>query len=303
MPLRLNWGKHWTIVSSFFLMINLWGNIALAGDPFRSNNPRPIGDNTEEAFDAIFQEGDYNTAKTYLEKAQQTEPNEPLVYAMQASMAYAEEDFEAMQKYALKTQKVAAQLKSEDNLRGNLYLAVGHFLEGGYIFKKQGPLAAVQKLQQVLSYVETAEKIAPNDPEFNLLKGYLDLMLAVNLPFASPEQAIDKFERYAAPQYMVDRAIATAYRDLKNYDKAIAFMDKALKATPKNPEVQYLKGQIIRRKAIGMANTEPTKLKLLKESFTYFEMAKQKENQLPKVLLIPLNHDYQAVQDEIKSLQ
>jgi tetratricopeptide (TPR) repeat protein len=302
MGVKLKMGLRWSLLASVALSVSFWGNLAWAGDPFRTTNPRDIGDNTEAAFESIFREGNYVEAKVYIEQATQTEPNEPLIYAMRSSIAYAEEDMETMKDYALKTQKVAQNLTATDPLRGNLYLAVGHFLEGGYIFKKQGPLGAVQKLQVVLSYVEKAEAIDANDPEFNLLKGYLDLMLSVNLPFASPDQAIDKFEKYAAPQYMVDRAIATAYRDLDQYDMAITFMDKALKATPENPEVQYLKGQILRKKARSLEDTQPLKVELLKQAFSYFEVAKQKETQLPKALLIPLNHDYRAVQDEIKTL-
>ncbi|MGK7930570.1 MAG: Sll0314/Alr1548 family TPR repeat-containing protein [Microcystaceae cyanobacterium] len=295
--------RRLSYIASLTLSISLWGSLAWAGDPFRVNNPRDIGDNTEAAFNEIFRNGNYTEAKTYLEQATDSEPDEPLAYAMKASLAYAEENFDEMKTYAVKTQKKAEKLKSDDALRGNLYLAVGHFLEGAYLFKKQGPLSAVKKLQIVLAYVEKAEAIDANDPEFNLLKGYLDLILAVNLPFASPDQAIDKFEKYAAPQFMVDRAIATAYRDLDEYDQAIQFMDKALKATPENPEVQYLKGQILRKKARSLDDSEPLKVQLLKEAFTYFEVAKAKEGQLPKTLLIPLNHDHRAVQDEIKTLE
>ncbi len=302
MGVRLKVARRLSFVTSVALTVSLWGHLAYAGDPFRPNNPRDIGDNTEAAFEAVFREGNYLEAKSYLEQAAQSEPDEPLAHAMRASIAYAEEDLETMRTYAIKTQEAAEKLKDSDSLRGNLYLAVGHFLEGGYIFKKQGPLGAIKKLQTVLSYVEIAEKIAPDDPEFNLLKGYLDLILSVNLPFASPDQAIDKFERYAAPQYMVDRAIATAYLDLDKYDMAIAFMDKALQATPENPEVQYLKGQILRKKARSLEDTQPLKVTLLKEAFSYFEVAKRKETQLPKALLIPLNHDYKAVQDEIRTL-
>ncbi len=298
----LNSFKRLGFIASLLLSFNLYTPQGWAGDPFRSSNPRNIGEKTEAAFEAIFRDGNYTIAKTYLEQAKISEPNEPLVYAMQASLAYAEEDWESLRNNALKTQEVSEKLKQKDQLRGNLYLGVGHFLEGAYIFKQQGPLGAVKKLQLVLNHVETAEKIAPNDPELNLLKGYLDLLLATVLPFASPDQAIDKFEKYASPQYMVDRAIATAYRDLKNYDKALSFMDKALKATPDNPEVQYLKGQILRRKAKSLEDTQPQKIALLREALTYFELAKQKEAQLPKVVQIPLNHDYRTVQDEIATL-
>jgi tetratricopeptide (TPR) repeat protein len=102
----------------------------------------------------------------------------------------------------------------------------------------------------VFQYLETAEKANPTDPELNLLKGYMDLILAVNLPFSSPQEAIERLETYGSPDYLVDRGIALAYRNLKQYDQALQFIDNALKATPNNPELMYLKGQILEFKAI-----------------------------------------------------
>lgn len=277
--------------------LSLWGTPSLAGDPFRSNNPRPIGDQTEAAFEAIFHHGNYKQAQIYLQKATQTEADEPLSHAMKASLAYSNEDFETMKAYADKTLSAAEKLTAKDPLRGNLYQAVGHFLQGAYKFKTKGPLGAVNKLQQVFDYLDRAENIDPNDPELNLLKGYLDLILSVNLPFSSPEDAIARFEKYAAPDYMVSRALSAAYRDLKQYDTAMQHIDKALAASPDNPEVQYLKGQLLRKK--GRMTMD---IVLLKEAYTYFEQAMVKVDQLSEGVQIPLRHDYQAVKDEIAKL-
>jgi tetratricopeptide (TPR) repeat protein len=273
----------------------LWGNPALAGDPFRTSNPHDIGDKTEAAFNAVFKEGNYKQAKQYLIEATRTESQEPLVYAMQAAIAYMEGDFAALKTYALKTQTTAQNLVAKDPLRGNLYIAAGYFLEGGYVYKKEGGMSALGKLQEAFKYLDLAEQNNPEDPELNLVKGYLDLFLSVYLPFSSPEKAIDRFEKYAAPSYLVNRGIAVAYRDLKQYDLALQYLDKALQATPENPEVLYLKGQILRKQGLNDNN-----IALMKQSVTYFEKANKKREQLPETLLIPLDHDYKTVQDEIK---
>lgn len=296
-----------TFSTALTISLNCWGSGALAGDPFRQSNPRPIGDKTEAAFEAIFLQGNYLEAKQRLAEAEKNEAGDPLVYAMKASLAFDEGDFAAMNVASRQTVAAAEKLISKDPLRGNLYLAVGNFLEGAYIFKTEGAVGAVPKLQQVLQYLDVAEKISPNDPELNLLKGYLELILAVNLPFSSPEQAIERFEKYAAPDYMVNRGIATAYRDLykkqmkaKNYDqakqylaKANEYLDKAVQASPNNPELQYLKGQFL------LTQGKDTKsLSLVKQAIPYFEKAKQKEAQLPNTVKVSLNHEYTSVVPE-----
>jgi tetratricopeptide (TPR) repeat protein len=217
---------------------------------------------------------------------------------MKASLYYDSANLEEMRVYADKTLQTAEKLKEKDPLRGNLYLAVGHFMEGAYLLKKGSYLEAVSKTGQVFDYLETASKIDPNDPEFNLLRGYLDLFLSKYTPFSQSEQVIVRFEKYASPNYLKNRALTTTYRDLKKYDKAMEYMDKAIAETPENPELQYLKGQLLRLQ--GRANKN---LGQLKESQGYFEMAKQKEDQLPQSVVIQVNHEYNAVKDEIQKLE
>ncbi|MDJ1179998.1 tetratricopeptide repeat protein [Roseofilum sp. BLCC_M91] len=221
-----------------------------AGDPFRQQNPQAIGDHTEAAFKAIFIGGDYPQGQQYLQQAQQTEADDPLVYAMIASMAYIDQDWEQLGEYATQTREVAKALMEENPLRGNLYIAVGHFMEGGYALAKDGPVRgapqALNQLQEVLKFIKEAERIRGDDPELNLIKGYMDLMLAVNLPFADPQQAIARLENLARPQYLAYRGIAMAYRDLGDYPNALEYVNLALTATPNHPEVHYLKAQILK---------------------------------------------------------
>ncbi|MGL5035949.1 MAG: Sll0314/Alr1548 family TPR repeat-containing protein [Microcystaceae cyanobacterium] len=273
-------------------------NPAWAGDPFRSQNPRDIGNNTEAAFFAIFRDGNYKQAQTYLQQAVNTDPQEPLVYAMQASFAYDANDYDTMKIYAEKTLTTATNLQGKDPLRGNLYIAVGHFLEGGYLLKKGSYLEAVGKAGLVFEHLDAAAKISPNDPELNLLRGYLDLFLSRYTPFSQSDQVITRFEKYASPTYLKNRALSTTYRDSKQYGQALNYLDQALTETPENPELQYLKGQLLRIQ--GRENKDLSKLQ---QAQTYYVQALQKQDQLSRAVLTQLNHENNAVKDEIVKLQ
>ncbi len=295
----INFIRHrW--VQSFaqsFLGVLLLTAPAWAGDPFRPNNPRSIGDQTEAAFEAIFRDGDYRGAEQILAAATQQEPNEPLVYAMQASFAYDANDLDGMKNYASKTLEAAQRLTPTDPLRGNLYVAVAHFLEGGYLLKKGNYLQAVGKTGTVFEHLDKASAINPNDPEVNLLRGYLDLFLSRYTPFSQSEQVISRFEQYAAPDYLRYRALATTYRDLEKYDLAMVNIDKALAITPDNPELQYLKGQFLRNEGRRTMN-----LVKLQEAQQYYQIALQRQDQLSRALVVQLNHENNAVVDEIQKL-
>lgn len=275
------------LASAAAVVLSMWGMPTFAKDPFRTNNPRPIGDNTEAAFESIFKEGNYKAAKNYLQKAKASEPNEPLAYAMLASLAYTEQDWETLKRYSTKTLETAEQLTRTDPLRGNLYQAVGHFLEGTYNFQKNGAVGALSKLQKVFQYLDAAKKVAPNDPELNLLTGYMDLMLAVNLPFSDPAQAIEKLETYGSPKYLAYRGIAVAYRDLRKNDKAIEFVDRALAITPNNPEVLHLKAQILRNQGKKQEASE------------FFKKALEKQAQLPKNSVAQITYEQCRLQMEL----
>lgn len=288
----------WTLPLSITMAIGLSNSVALGKDPFRSENPREIGKYTEEAFKTVFLEGDYKTVNKKLELAESEEANEPLNYALLASLAYTEKDWENIKKYATKTLETAQFLSVEDPVRGNLYLAVGHFLDGAYIYEKQGALEAINKLQLVFKYFDAAEENDSNDPELNLIKGYVDLLLAVNLPFSSPEQAITRFETYAAPNYLVERGLAVAYRDLKQYDQALEYANKALETAPDNPEHYYLKGQILRQ--IGKKEND---LEILADAIENFEQALEKSAQLPDFVLETLERENRLTKEKIAEIE
>lgn len=259
---------------SLMTALTLAANISLAQDPFRNNNPQIVGEKTLAAFKALFEKGDYATASKYLDAATSKEANEPLFYALKASLAYLQEDWGALDANARKTRETAQFLSSTNPLRGNLYTAASYFLEGASIISQQGTVKGtpqvLNKLREVFQYLDAAEKIAPQDPELNLLKGYMDLMLAVNLPFSDPTEAINRLEKYAQPRFLAERGIAVAYRNLKQYDKALNYVNRALEQTPDNPEVHYLKAQIL------------VNLKKNAEAKEHFNQALIKSEQLPK---------------------
>ena len=256
-----------------------------AADPFRTTSPHPIGDRTEAAFKAIFQDGNYKVAQGYLKQAQTLEPNEPLAYAMQASLAYSiDKDLTAFSWYGNKTLETAKQLINTDPLRGNLYAAVGYFLQGASILARDGTVKgtpdALSKLRLVYEHLDKAQAVSAQDPEINLMRGYMDLMLAVNLPFSNPEQAIARLKEFAAPQYLADRGLAIGYRDLEEYSEALTAVNQALSATANNPELYYLKAQIL-----AEYSKKQNDRSMLQESIKNFDKAIAKKAQLPPTLV------------------
>ncbi|MEB3293491.1 MAG: Sll0314/Alr1548 family TPR repeat-containing protein [Synechococcales bacterium] len=283
-------------------LIGLLTQPALAKDPFRTVNQRPIGDKTEMAFRAMFEQGNYIKAQEFLNQAEKTEGNDPLVPALQASLAFANSQGDSAQQqaasgrfstYAQQTRQKAEQLVKTDPLRGNLYMAVGNFLDAAHTVGSQGVVrgmpTALNKLQDAFKQLEAAEKVDPNDAELNLIKGTMDLMLAVNvnLPLASADQAIGRLDRKAGPRYIVDRSLAWGYRDLKQYDKAMNSVESALKGTPDNPELHYLKAQIFVKK------------KNYPEAIKFFDQALTRKTQLPNALVSQIERERRRANQQL----
>lgn len=281
------------MASATALTLSLWASPTLAQDPFRAANQRPIGEKTEAAFKAIFEQGDYMAADRYLKQAELSDSKEPLAYAMKASLAFSlNQDFNSMDAYGRKTLETAQQLMAKDPLRGNLYAAVGHFLQGAAAVSRDGTVKgtpqALSELRQVYAYMDRAEAISPTDPELNLLRGYMDLMLAVNLPFSNPDQAIARLEKFAGPKYLAYRGLAIAYRDLKQYPQALASVDRAIKSAADNPELYYLKAQILSSQGKRQNNQG-----MLREAVKNFDLAITKKNQLPADLVKQIERERQ----------
>jgi tetratricopeptide (TPR) repeat protein len=234
------------------------------------------GSDIERAKEAMFKDGDYAKARQYLEAARKSQPKEPLVYAMSTLYPFSAGDLESVNRYSQQTSKAAQELMVTNPLRGNLYQGVGLAIGAAYEMKKSGALGALNKLQQVFKYMDAAKKINPNDPELNLIKGYMDLLLAVNVPFSDTNEAIEQLQR-AQPKYLAYRGIYIGYRDLKEYDKAVAAIDTATKLAPNNPELIYYKAQIL---AIKGRESKPQNNNNLRDAVKLFEVAYGKRDRL-----------------------
>ncbi len=282
-------------MSTIAALFILYPPSAIAQDPFRNRDRRPISAQTEAAFEAMFIQGNYQQAHTILEQVPQE--IDPLAYALIASLAYTEEEWEAVKKAATQTLFYAKEIQETDPLRHHLYLAVGYFLEGSYLYETQGSFSVFKNLQKMFNHLDLAEKEDAEDPELNLIKGYLDLILAVNLPFFEPEHAIERFQNYARPNYLVDRGLAIAYRDLENYEKALIAVNKALAATPNNPEIHYLKGQILYNLA-----KETKEVRQAEEAVKHFQRAIARSEQLPESISKPYERERNLAQGLVKEL-
>jgi len=257
-----------------------------AGDPFRTSNPKAIGNETEKAFELMFRDGNYPAASKQINKALRTEADDPLLQGMRASIAYLEQDYLGMQVYAIKTRSAAEKLMATDKLRGHIYMGVGYLIEAGYIVRTDGIVSGAPKalglVQKLFDQIKLAQAIAPNDPELNLIKGYMDMLIATVLPNADVESALTSL-RASSPDYLKWRGIAIGYRDVKNPDKALAAINKAIEAAPKNPELSYLKGQIL-----WMRNDLEAAKKQYREAIA-------KRNQLPQDLVKQINSECTGV--------
>ncbi len=241
-----------------------------------AGNRAKQGSDVERAKEAMFRDGDYLKAKQHLDAALKTEPNDPLTYAMNTLYPFSSGDFEKVKEYGEKTSKAAEQLMPTNPLRGNLYQGVGLAILAAYEIKKPngGALGALSKLQKVFEYIDKAKKIDPNNSELNLIKGYMDLLLAVNVPFADTSQAIEQFKN-AEPRYLALRGMYIGHRDLKEYDKASNAIEAALRIAPQNPELIYYKAQLLNIRGQAKNNDDD-----LRESIKLFEVAYQKRDRL-----------------------
>lgn len=258
-------------------------NPALAGDPFRSSDPMPIGSKTEAAFKAMFQEGNYAKAAGLLEEAQVAEANEPLIYPMLALLAQYEKNYGAMSGYAAQTRTAAAAIKGSQPLRSNLYSAVADFVEGAYIMSDagDGPVRglgkALGKLRSFNASMAAARKIDANDPELNLLEGFTDMYASAYLPFTSTDAAVKKLE-IAQPPLLSHWLTGLGYRILDKQDKGLAAVEAGLAIQPDHAEMNYLKAQLEMQKA----KKDSSRLAIAQK---HFDLALAQSEVLPKRLV------------------
>jgi tetratricopeptide (TPR) repeat protein len=277
-------------------------NLAWAADPFRTQNPQPIDAQTEAAFRAMFEQGDYAGALDYLREAEQQNAPDPMVFAMLASLAYLEEDWDAIGDYAAKTKEAAQVLETISPLRSHLYEGIGQFLEGAHLLlSPNGSVnvsaipTALGKLQQIYRAIDRAKQIDPADPELNLVEGYMNMLIAVNLPLVSARDAIKQLDSYAQPAYLAARGIALARRDLDQFDDAFESVNAAIEANPsENPELYYLRAQILVGQGLERENVS-----YLVAAQKDFRRALEKSAQLPKGSVAQIYREYCRNQNRI----
>jgi tetratricopeptide (TPR) repeat protein len=220
----------------------LFSSPALAQDPFRTgSDARPIGPTLESAFEDFFRTGEFQDANQKLNKAQSENPNEPLVYTLQAALAYQNGQREKMLAMTQKTRDVAQAIEAKDPGRSHLYRGIAQGLEGSSYYLKDGFLGLPKALTYVTSMfleIDRARQLTPQDPEVNLFVGYIDLLLN------KYDDALKEF-RKAGPPYLALRGQALVLRDTKAYPQAQAMAEKALVAAPRNAELHYLKAQTL----------------------------------------------------------
>ncbi|MEN9224050.1 MAG: Sll0314/Alr1548 family TPR repeat-containing protein [Thermostichus sp. HHBFW_bins_43] len=251
----------------------VWGSTlpVWAQDPFRSGaNARPISPEVAAAFEEFFCAGRYSQSREKLEAAKAASPEEPMVYALLAALAYQEGDMQEFAQMATRTRQVATELKKTDPLRGHLYEGVGYGLEAANTVVRDGVVIGLPKalptLNQLFASIRAAQALDGSDPELNLLNGYMDLLLTYR------EKALNQF-RLAAPDYMSYRGQALAYRDMQRYEEALAAVDQAIATSCDNPELYYLKAQILVSKGAD------------REAVPLFDQALQASAQLPESLV------------------
>jgi tetratricopeptide (TPR) repeat protein len=120
--------------------------------------------------------------------------------------------------------------------------------------------------------------------------------LSVSLPFANPDEAINRLQTNAAPQYLTNRGIAIAYRDLKQYPQALDYADRAIKEASDNPELYYLKAQILK----GQGSQEKSQ-QLIREAIANFDKALTKKSQLPRQLVQQIEKERDSAVNNLNS--
>jgi tetratricopeptide (TPR) repeat protein len=224
---------------------------AWAKDPFRATKARPIPAETATAFDTLFREGNFRGAIPQIEKAIKANDSEPLAHTMRALVEFFRQDMNAMRRSGQSVKQRAQALIGKDKLRGHLYLAIADLIEASYLFKTEG-ISGVPRIlplvQNVFDEMKNAQKIDPTDPELNLLKGLMDILISsvssAVIPSTDVEASLANLRQFSAPDYLKWGGITVAYRDARKTDLALEAVDKALASAPNNPVLHYFKGQI-----------------------------------------------------------
>ena len=265
-------------------VVLLCAHSAIAADPFRVGvKARPIGPSLQSAFEDFFRYGRYQSSSEKLTKAEAENPNEPLVYTLQAATAYQNRQKEAFLTTLPKIRTASKRMAAKDAARSHLYQGIAQGLEG-YFLKD-----SVTDLPKTLTYassmlleIDKAHQLSPNDPEINLFVGFVNMVLSKH------DEALKNFQK-AGPPYLALRGQALVYRDTNDYANAQIAVDKAIAIAPQNPELLYLKAQIL------VKQKNPT------EAVKFFDQAIKLGDQLPEGTLKQIKKERNSQVSQLSS--
>ncbi|WP_017324632.1 Sll0314/Alr1548 family TPR repeat-containing protein [Synechococcus sp. PCC 7336] len=263
---------------------------ARASDPFRvGSEARPMPPEVSTAIDTYFCEGNYTHLPAQLDAAETAVPNEPMVYLARAAYAYIQEDYEAIPPMVDKTLQVSTALEASDPIRSHIYAGVSYGMRAGHRVVEDGIALglprALPDVNKMFGELRAARRIDPNDPELNLVSGFIDLLLTRH------EEAIEQFERVNYPPHLAYRAQALAFRDMGNDEEALERVDLAIATGCDNPELYYLKAQILR------------KLQEHQASLDWFDRALAYSDQLPEPVIEQIQYERGRTNRHFQRLQ
>ena len=255
---------------------------ALAADPFRVGiKARPMGASLQSVFEDFFRYGKYKSSSQKLAKAQAENPNEPLVFTLLAATAYQNQQKDVFLQMVPKIRDASNRIAAKDSARSHLYKGIAQGLQG-YFLKDN-----VTDLPKTLTYassmlleIDKAHSLSPNDPEINLFVGFINMVLGKH------DEALKNFQK-ASPPYLALRGKALVYRDTKDYANAQVAVDKAIAVAPQNPELLYLKAQIL------VLQKNPN------EAMKYFNQALKLGNELPADTLKQINKERNSLISQV----
>jgi tetratricopeptide (TPR) repeat protein len=259
---------------------------ALAADPFRVGiKARTMGASLQSAFEDFFRDGKYQSSSQKLAKAQVENPNEPLVFTLLAATAYQNQQKDVFLLTLPKIRDASNRIATKDSARSHLYRGVAQGLEG-YFLKD-----SVTDLPKTLTYassmlleIDKAHNLSPNDPEINLFVGFINMVLGKH------DEALKNFQK-AGPPYLALRGQALVYRDTKDYANAQIAVDKAIAVAQQNPELFYLKAQIL------VLQKNPA------EAMKYFNQAIKLGKELPADTLKQIDKERSAIVSQVPSVK
>ncbi len=278
-------GKSSSLWASRLLSVGLTVLVSFGASPARaSNDPFRTGDNAREmtpeiaiAMNTYFCDGNFDLLSEQMEAARLSAPQEPMIYVSMAALAYLDEDYDTIGLMIDETLTAVESLKETDPLRAHIYAGAGYGMRAAHRIVTDGLASglprALPDINAMFAEFRGARRIDANDPELNYMSGFIDLMMTRR------QRALEQFDSIEYPSHMAYRAQAMALRDMDNYSDALERVDLAISTGCDNPELYYLKAQILRL------------LDRPQASIRWFERALAMSDQLPETIVEQIQYE------------